>query len=92
MRIYEATVNGRDAKDSDYEGTRWNIGVLDEKEQALYGECETEDDYNKLIRKLTKRQYDDTDIDFYVVINDANKKNGRIVSDDYIFTDLVCVL
>lgn len=92
MRIYEATVKGRDSKDPDYEGHRWSIGVLDEKEQDLYGECETEDDYNKLIRKLTKRQYDDTNIDFYVGADEVDLEHDKITSDDYIFTELFSVL
>lgn len=92
MKIYEATVKGRDSKDPDYENHRWNIGVLTEQEQDLYGECETEEDYNKLIRKLTKKQYDDTDINFYVGEDELDLEHDKIVSDDYIFTELFSVL
>lgn len=89
MKIYEATVKGRDTKDPDYENHHWTIGVLDEKEQNLYGECETEEDYNKLIRKLTKRCFDDTEIAFYVGVDDIDLEHDKIISDDYIFTNLV---
>lgn len=54
--------------------------------------CETEDDYDKLIRKLTKRQYDDTDIAFYVGADEVDLEHDRIISDDYIFTELYSVL
>lgn len=92
MKIYEATIKGRDTKDPDYENHRWAIGVLDEKEQNLYGECETEEDYNKLIRKLTKKQYDDTDINFYVGTDEVDLEHNQIISDDYIFTELSPIL
>lgn len=68
------------------------LGFWTKKEQALYGECETEDDYNKLIRKLTKRQYDDTNIGFYVGADEVDLEHDQITSDDYIFTELFSVL
>lgn len=92
MKIYEATVKGKNGVDPDYENDIWNVAVLTDEEERQYYKCEEEEDYNKLVRKLTKKQFSDEDINFYVNVKDLDTKKNQIDALDYLFVDLVEVL